>query len=83
MIDFVPTVIMSAGAKGSDKQGENYAKEEGIPLEILKAKWGDVEGKSRFEIGCNRYGKYWKMAGYARNEDMVEHANVLILFLGW
>lgn len=46
--------IISGGAKGADKLGELYAKENGLNYEIYEADW-------------DRYGK---SAGYIRNEQM-------------
>jgi len=54
--------IISGGAKGVDKLGERFAKENNLPLEIYPADW-------------KRYGK---SAGYKRNLLMAEKADALI-----
>jgi len=54
--------IISGGARGADKIGEDFAKENSIPLTIIKAEW-DI------------YGKY---AGYRRNKQMAEIAEAVI-----
>ena len=58
-----PTII-SGGARGADKVGENLAKMFDLPLEIYPADW-------------NTYGK---SAGYRRNTQMADTADVLIAF---
>ena len=56
--------IVSGGARGADKLGERYAAERGYGLKIFPADW-------------NRYGK---RAGYLRNEQMAQYADVCICF---
>ena len=56
--------IVSGGAKGADKLGERYAKERGYSLKIFPAEW-------------NKYGK---SAGYKRNEQMADYADLVIVF---
>ena len=56
--------IVSGGAKGADKLGERYAKERGYSLKIFPAEW-------------NKYGK---SAGYKRNAQMAEYADMVIVF---
>ena len=58
-----PTII-SGGARGADKVGENLAKMFDLPLEIYPADW-------------NTYGK---SAGYRRNTQMADIADVLVAF---
>jgi len=54
--------IVSGGAKGADRFGENYAKNYNIPVKVFKADW-------------DRFGK---VAGYKRNVEMAEYATHLI-----
>ena len=56
------TKIISGGARGVDKLGERYAKENNIPLDIFPANWD----------------KYGKKAGYIRNKLMSEHGDYLL-----
>jgi hypothetical protein len=56
--------IISGGAKGADRLGERFAKEFNIPLKIMPADWD----------------KYGKRAGYIRNEQMADYAEVLFAF---
>ena len=56
--------IVSGGAKGADALAERYAKERGIPINIINADW-DSHGKS---------------AGPKRNREMAKDADVLVAF---
>lgn len=64
LTEFEDIEIVSGGARGADKMGEFYAKEKGYPVKIFPADW-DKLGKS---------------AGYIRNKQMAEYADVLIAF---
>ena len=73
--------IVSGRAPGADLLGEQYAEERGYPIKPFPAAWDDIEGKPDWEIGINKAGKkYWKLAGFARNEEMAVYADVLIAF---
>jgi hypothetical protein len=56
--------IVSGCANGADKLGEKYANFYGIPIKRFPADW-------------NRYGR---QAGYLRNKQMAEYADMLIAF---
>ena len=56
--------ILSGNARGADRMGEEYAQNRGYRLELHPANW-DLFGKS---------------AGYKRNEEMAECADILIAF---
>lgn len=56
--------IVSGCARGADKAGEKYAEFNKIPIKKFPAEWD----------------KYGKSAGYRRNKDMAEYADVLIAF---
>lgn len=56
--------IVSGCAQGVDKLGEQYAKENGLPVKRFPADW-------------NTYGR---AAGPIRNKQMAEYADALILF---
>lgn len=56
--------ILSGGARGVDRLGEIYAKQKLLKLQIFPANW-------------NKYGN---RAGYIRNAEMAEVADVLIAF---
>lgn len=72
------TSVLSGKAKGVDSLGEQYAKENKIKIESYPADWKDIKGKPENEIGKNKFGKYWKMAGFHRNQKMADNADALI-----
>ena len=56
------SVVISGDARGADRFGERYAKENGIEVEKYPADWD----------------KYGKSAGYIRNSQMADIADALI-----
>jgi ABC-type enterochelin transport system substrate-binding protein len=56
--------IVSGTARGADKMGEFYASERGYSMKLFPADWD----------------QYGKSAGYIRNKQMAEYANMLICF---
>lgn len=62
LIDSPITEIVSGGARGVDRFGEQLAKTKGIPLVVKPADW-------------NKHGK---SAGYIRNKEMAEYADALL-----
>lgn len=56
------TEVISGTAKGADKLGERFAKENNLTLHRFPADW-------------NRYGK---SAGYKRNVEMADNADALL-----
>lgn len=65
--DIIDTVI-SGHARGADTLGEEYAKANGIDIEVYPAQW-------------NKYGK---RAGYLRNTQMLEEGkpDLVVAFPG-
>ena len=59
---FVITEVVSGGAVGVDRAGEQWAKQFNIPVKVFPAKW-DTDGKA---------------AGIYRNIEMAEYADALI-----
>ena len=59
---WTPTTVISGGARGVDRMGEQWAAEQKISLKIFTAHW-DLFGKR---------------AGYIRNEAMAGQAEALI-----
>ena len=57
--------IVSGIAKGADKLGEVYAKENGYGIKKFPANW-------------NKYGK---KAGYLRNVEMSNYADICVVFM--
>lgn len=60
--EFKITEIVSGGARGVDKLGEEYARKNKIPVTKFPAQWD----------------KYGKSAGYKRNVEMANYADCLI-----
>lgn len=58
------TEIISGGARGADTLGEQYAKENNIPTKIFLPDW-NTHGKS---------------AGFIRNTDIVNEAELVVAF---
>lgn len=56
--------VVSGGAGGADSLGEFWAKEQGIPTLIIKPDW-------------NAHGK---TAGFIRNSDIVNNADMVVAF---
>ena len=56
------TKVISGGANGVDKRGEQYARDKDLPMRRFLADW-------------RRYGRG---AGAVRNAEMAEHAEALI-----
>lgn len=63
---FTITRVISGDARGVDKLGVQWAKENGIPVEKFLPQWYDARGN------FNRY------AGFSRNTDMAKAAEALI-----
>ena len=59
---WVPTTVISGTAQGADMLGEQWARENNIPLRRFPADW-------------NQYGR---SAGHRRNVEMAENADALI-----
>lgn len=58
--------IVSGAARGADRLGERWARENGVALRQFPADW-------------NRYGR---SAGYRRNEEMAGYANAVLVMPG-
>lgn len=63
-IDTSNPVIISGGAKGADKIGEEYAARNDLDCVVYRANWG----------------KYGKQAGVIRNGEMAKNADCLLAF---
>ena len=67
-LDPRPTQIITGGARGADSLGEQYAKDNNIPLRVFPAQWE----------------KYGKRAGYLRNKQMLDEGqpDLVVAFPG-
>jgi len=64
--EFQITEVVSGQAPGVDTLGEDWAKENKIPIEPFPAKWKTDEGY------------FDRSAGFKRNKKMAEYADALI-----
>lgn len=60
------TELVSGGAKGVDKAGEEWAQRMGIPVRVFRADWR----------------RYRRGAGPVRNREMAAYADALAAFPG-
>lgn len=58
------TQIVSGGARGADRMGETWAKQNNIPTLIFLPDWD----------------KYGKSAGFIRNKDIIANAELVVAF---
>lgn len=58
------SLLVSGGAKGADSLGERYAKENNIETKIFHPDWD----------------KYGKRAGFLRNSDIINEAELIVAF---
>lgn len=73
-------LIVSGGAKGTDSLGEKWADNHNIEKLIFPANWMDLTHPNA-RIKINRYGKkYDANAGFRRNKDIIDNADVVIAF---
>lgn len=76
--DIQVTEIVSGCAGGVDTLGEQWALENGIPVEPMPAEWDDLTVPGAV-IRTNKWDKkYNARAGYQRNERMALYGDVLI-----
>jgi len=62
--NFIVKKIISGGARGADTLAERYARENSIPIEIIKPDWS----------------KLGKKAGILRNTAIIEKSDIVIAF---
>jgi hypothetical protein len=75
------TLIISGMARGADLLGVEWATVNGVPVDKNPAPWSDTAGKPEGEIAISKSGlKYWKYAGFHRNEKMARKGEVLFAF---
>ena len=70
--------IVSGKCKGVDSLGERYAEENGIPTIIYPADWKDFNEPCIKKTG--KYGKYNALAGFNRNQKIINDCDVVIAF---
>ncbi len=76
------TEVFSGGAPGADAGGEKWARARGVPVDPHPAKWDDITAPGAV-IKTRRDGKkYNALAGFWRNQEMAEQAQICIAFPG-
>lgn len=79
-VRYFDIIIVSGGANGADKLGENFAIENKYKIERHPALWRDLT-KEPCKVKINKYGKpYNCLAGLNRNKDMVAVSDLVIMF---
>lgn len=72
------SLIVSGGANGADFLAEEFANRYEIPLKVIPARWNDLN-VTDCRIKYNSYGKpYNSLAGFNRNKEVVEAADVIL-----
>lgn len=64
-------IIVSGCAKGADRLGERYAKENMLEVERHPARWDDISAQP-CHIKHNSRGAYNALAGHNRNREMLQ-----------
>lgn len=59
--------LISGGALGADSMAQRYAKENGLPILIIYPRW---RPNGRYDAG----------AGFKRNKQIVENADIVLAF---
>lgn len=80
---FEITEVVSGGARGIDRTGEEWAKKNCIPIKLFKAEWDNLKQdgavvKTKKNPWTKALEKYNANAGFYRNEQMAKYADALI-----
>jgi hypothetical protein len=76
------TEVFSGKAPGADTCGEAWAKSHGIPVKPFPAKWNDLDAPGAV-VRTGRDGRRYNVkAGFDRNREMAQGAEMLIAFPG-
>ena len=74
------TVIISGGAQGADSLGERWADENRVAKRVYEAKWRDLTHQDTLvKVNSSGY-RYDARAGFRRNRDIVDAADVILAF---
>ncbi|MFX0183374.1 MAG: DUF2493 domain-containing protein [Candidatus Hodarchaeota archaeon] len=78
---FQITEVVSGTAKGVDRLGERWAKENRVKLTQFEADWHNIYHPAAI-VRVNGFGgKYDASAGRRRNKKMVDYADALIVII--
>jgi predicted Rossmann-fold nucleotide-binding protein len=76
---FEITEVVCGGARGVDLLGAQWALGHGVPVNALfTAKWQDLDAPGAVVKTDKRGRKYNAMAGFDRNQKMVDYAEGLV-----
>jgi hypothetical protein len=73
------TQIISGGATGPDRFGKEFAEENKIPFILFEADWSDLKEPCFIKIN-DKGEKYNALAGFKRNNQIVENCTVMLAF---
>ena len=73
-----PTKFIHGDATGVDKISGKICERLGYNVVKYPAKWKDTKGKDKKYIKTNKYGNYYTLAGFERNQKMADEADALI-----
>ena len=78
---FQITEIVSGTAKGVDRLGERWARENCVKLIQFEAEWNNIYHPDAV-VRVDKFGrKYDASAGHRRNEKMANYADALIVII--
>lgn len=72
-------IILSGGADGADYLGEIFAGVQNLKLEKYPADWNDLSEPCFIKTN-SRGNKYNALAGFKRNQKMVDVGDLLVCF---
>ena len=77
------TTLITGMASGADILGHQWAEERGLEIEEYPADWKNIEVEGAV-IKHGAYGRYNVIAGFQRNQRMIDEGNpnVLVAFDG-
>lgn len=67
--------VVCGKATGADTLGEEFGNINNIKVTFFEPNWKDITVPGA-KIGENKYGKYNKLAGFTRNQQMVDYADI-------
>ena len=74
-------VFVQGGAKGIDASVKKYALSNGYQQIEFPAKWDDLDDPRGVDVRYNSKGDaYNRLVGFHRNVEMVEYANIAVVF---
>jgi len=72
-------IVVSGGANGADTLGSKWALENNYGLMVFEADWKNLD-TTPCRIKHGKYGPYNALAGFNRNDKIVENADIIIAF---